>query len=137
MIEEWRDIEGYEGYYQVSSLGRIRSLDRLIDFWNRWLGEKVKRIRKGRVMKPGSNPNGYKIATLNKEAKIKYYSVHRLVANAFIENIDNLPQINHKDCDKTNNCVNNLEWCTPSENLLHAHKNGLITINNQFTKKYV
>ena len=109
--EIWRPIKGYEGLYEVSNLGRIRSLDRITNYAN---GEK--HLWKGRIMKPAKNKNGYLICDLHKNSKRKTFNVHRLVAQAFIKNPDNLPVINHKDEDKTNNCVDNLEWCTYSYN---------------------
>lgn len=138
MVNEiWKDIVNYEGYYQISNLGNLRSLDREIDFYDRWNKIKVKRIRKGKLMSYGSSPNGYSICVLQKEGKINHFSIHRLVALAFIENIENLPQINHIDGNKKNNHVNNLEWTTPSNNILHAY-NSLKVGNykgvNQFSK---
>ena len=101
MQEIWKDIRGYEGYYQVSNFGNVRSMDR-VDSYCRNL--------KGRILKLS---NGiYKSVTLSINNVCKNYNVHRLVAEAFIPNPDNLPCINHKDEDKHNNNVNNLEWCT-------------------------
>lgn len=137
MIEEWKDIQDYEGYYQVSNLGKLRSLDRIIDFPNRHKGVMVKRLRKGSVMKPGNSPNGYKVCRLTKDGVFKHYSFHRLVAKAFIENPLNLPQINHIDGNKKNNEVSNLEWCSQSHNILHAYnvlKVGNFMGINQYTK---
>ncbi len=137
MNEEWRDIEGYEGYYQVSNLGRLRSLDRIIDFPNRHKGTMVKRLRKGHVMNPGNSPNGYKVCRLMRDSIVRHYSFHRLVAKAFIPNPLNLPQINHIDGNKKNNCISNLEWCTPTDNLLHAYntlKVGNYMGINQYSK---
>lgn len=93
MEEIWKDIEGYEGLYQVSNLGRVRSLRRNIIFKNR-----IER-------------SGYEGVYLYKNKGYKYFLIHRLVANAFISNPDNLPQVNHKDENKLNNCISNLEWC--------------------------
>ena len=107
MIEEWRSIEGYEGLYEVSNTGRVRSLDR---YDNR------NYFRKGKVLSPGKDTVGYLFVILTCNGKRKAINVHRLVAKAFIENPDNLPQVNHKDEDKTNNNVDNLEWCTAKYN---------------------
>lgn len=106
--EIWKDIIGYEGLYQVSSLGRVRSLDRY-DSNNHFL--------KGRILKLSANGKGYLKVALNSNGKAKTYSVHRLVLQSFIPNPDNLPQVNHKDENKTNNNVDNLEWCDNSYNL--------------------
>lgn len=118
MIEEWKDIKDYEGLYQVSNFGRVRSLPKeWITGWNN-----VKRKHSGFILKP-SNHGGYLAVTLSKNKINKYKSVHRLVLQAFIgeSNLD----CNHKDGDKSNNYLNNLEYCTESENALHAYKIGL------------
>jgi hypothetical protein len=118
MSEEiWKDILGEEGRYQVSNFGRVRSLDRK----TKHKDGKVT-SHKGKILKLGSNPKGYVIAYLSYKVK----TVHRLVMLAFnrIENAHQL-QINHKDGDKTNNTLNNLEWVTNLENQRHAWKNGL------------
>lgn len=107
MIEEWKDIKGYEGLYQVSNLGRVKRLK----------GEYVKSER---VLKPLKHGNGYMGVDLCKHSKAKRFSVHRLVAQAFIPNQDNKAQVNHIDEDKTNNMVSNLEWCTSKENINHG-----------------
>lgn len=99
--EIWKDIEGYEGLYQVSNKGRVKSFHS---------GE-------GKIMKPGTHPLGYKSVTLFKDKKGKVAKVHRLVAQAFIPNPENLPVINHKDENPSNNNVENLEWCTQKYNL--------------------
>ena len=118
MIEEWRPIEGYEGLYEVSNTGRVRSLDRfIVDS----LGHK--RFYKGKVLIPVKSNLGYLFVGLYCNEKNKRYLVHRLVAQAFIENPDNLPEINHKDEDKTNNSVENLEWCTAKYNLSYGTRN--------------
>lgn len=107
MIEEWRPIEGYEGVYEVSSYGRVRSLDRY-DSNNHFL--------KGRILKLCADKYGYLNVGLSLGNKEKKYKVHRLVAEAFLPNPDNLPQVNHLDEDKTNNRVDNLEMCTAKYN---------------------
>ena len=102
--EVWRDIAGYEGMYQVSDLGRVRSL----------------KYGKVRVLKPNKNKYGYLVVGLSKENKRKTVKVHRLVASAFIPNDDDSKtQINHRNEDKTENKVSNLEWCTAQYNLTY------------------
>lgn len=119
-MEVWKDIQDYEGYYQVSNLGRVKSLDRYI--YN-YRGGKA--LRKGIILKLGDNGKGYLILDLMKEGKRQSVKVHRLVAKAFIPNPNNKPQTNHIDGIKTNNYYMNLEWCTQSENTIHSYKNGL------------
>ena len=112
MIEEWRPIEGYEGLYEVSNLGRVRSVDRyVIDS----LGHR--KFYKGKVLSIVKNKNGYLLINLYCNEKNKKCLVHRLVAEAFVSNPDNLPEVNHKDEDKTNNRVDNLEWCNRKYNV--------------------
>lgn len=113
MDEVWRDIKDYEGLYQVSNLGDVRSLN-----YNQ-TGE-IKVLKQG-------NAKGYKRVGLFKNGKTKQYSVHRLVALAFISNPDDLPMVNHKDEDKTNNNVNNLEWCTHEYNMSYGTRNERIS----------
>lgn len=116
-MEVWADIKGFEGYYQISSYGRVRSLDRYVpDCFG------SKRIAKGQILKPYKTPKGYMKITLYKDSKKVYRKcrVHRLVAETFLDNKDNLPEVNHKDGNKANNNLSNLEWCTQKENLEHA-----------------
>lgn len=119
--EIWKDIPNYEGFYQASNLGRIRSVDRYVYHGTR------KRFWKGQIIKPKIDHDYYSVC-LSKHGKIRYYRVHRLVAFAFIVNPQNKPYINHIDGNKRNNRVENLEWCTASENNIHAMKTGLIDI---------
>lgn len=109
--EVWRDIKGYEGYYQVSNFGRVKSLDRVAIYSDG-------RIFKynGRQLKTTLN-KGYVHVKLSKHSDVKTFKIHRLVAEAFIPNPLNLPQVNHKDENKTNNNVDNLEWCTGKYNM--------------------
>lgn len=115
MEEIWKDIVGYEGFYQVSNLGRVKSLDRYIEVTNK-RGTLYRRPIKGRLLSLNNVNDDYISVTLTKDSIGISYSVHRLVAQAFIPNPDNLPQVNHKDENPSNNCVDNLEWCTAKYN---------------------
>lgn len=106
--EIWKDVKGYEGLYQVSNLGRVKSLD--------YDGSK-----KERIMSP-YNVHGYSRVRLFNDKKRVSTSVHRLVAGAFISNPENKPFVNHIDGNKSNNKIENLEWCNNSENLIHAYR---------------
>lgn len=125
-FEEWKDCVDYEGLYQVSNLGNVRSLDKYV--WNRF--QYVK--RPGRTMKTHIDRYGYVRVVLRKDGKGVNEQVHRLVALAFINNPQQLPQVNHKDTNKQNNFAGtrendykdgNLEWCTNKENMKHAFNN--------------
>ena len=107
MNNEWKPIAGYEGIYEISDNGEIKSLI------------------KNRLLKPCIHKKGYLVVTLTKGNVHKHYYVHRLVAQAFIPNTDNKEQVNHIDGNKHNNYVENLEWCNNTENRTHAYKNGL------------
>lgn len=120
MKEIWKDIKGYEGLYQVSNLGRVKSLNHI-----RKNGKSGEYIQKGKVLQNLISCCRYYQVGLSKNGSIKFLTVHRLVAEAFIPNPENKPQVNHIDGNKLNNCIDNLEWCTRSENQLHAWKNGL------------
>lgn len=123
-IEIWKDIKDYEGLYQVSNLGNVRSLDKIIYQKNK-SGKNQKHIYKGKELKKQKQRNGYEVVNLYKNAKMTKKLVHRLVAIAFIENKLDRNFINHKDNNKTNNNVTNLEWCTQSENIIYAYTNGV------------
>lgn len=109
--EIWKPVVGYEGFYEVSSFGKVRSL---------------KRTRKGkcesecgvkeRLLKPSKHTKGYLVCGLSKDGKLKYFKVHRLVAEAFLPNPENKEQIDHINTIKTDNCISNLRWVTPKEN---------------------
>ena len=122
-MEVWKPVPNYEGLYEVSNLGRVRSLDHFV---SSGIKHNKKVIKKGKLLNP-SFCRGYKKITLSKDNKRVSKQVHRLVAQAFLLNKDNLPQVNHKDGNKLNNTVDNLEWCTCKENILHAFKNNLRT----------
>jgi len=120
-MEIWKDIEGYEGIYQVSNLGRVKSLERIIVCKNN-----VKKFYSEKFLKPVSDNQGYQIIHLNSKIhKSKNHKIHRLVAFAFIPIINGKIEINHIDGNKKNNEINNIEWCTSSENKKHAFKLGL------------
>lgn len=109
--EEWKDIPGYENLYQASSLGRIKSCAKTICYTN---GKIIH--RKEKILSLVNSYGQYLTVGLNKNSEHKTYNVHYLIALTFIENPDNLPCINHKDENKYNNTVNNLEWCSYSYN---------------------
>lgn len=113
--EIWKDIEGYEGLYKVSNLGRVKSLDRLVVYSN---GTEIN--HKGKFLSFEDN-KGYNRITLSKGGKTKRALVHRLVAKHFIPHDNHKPHVNHIDGIKTNNIVSNLEWCTPKENENHSY----------------
>lgn len=111
-MEIWKDIVGYEGFYKISNKGNITS-------FSAW--------KKNDFLKPCVCPNGYTKVTLCKEKQRKVFYVHRLVAINFLDNCNGYKQVNHKDGNKQNNCVSNLEWCDAKYNLSHAVLNGLRT----------
>ena len=107
----WRDIVGFEGIYKISNFGDIKSLPR-------------KRV-KGKILNPAKNNRGYLRVGLCKDGRVRYESVHRLVAETFISTPQNLPAVNHIDGNKLNNNVENLEWVTKGQNQIHAYRIGL------------
>ena len=111
-LEEWKNIEGYEGLYQVSNMGRIKSL-------------RYNNTKESRIMTPVITRNGYLMVVLCVNKKQKGFCVHRLVANTFIPNIEMKSQVNHINGIKTDNRVENLEWVTPKENTNKAYETGL------------
>lgn len=123
-MEIWADINGYEGLYQVSNLGRIKSLARYQDNHGtkQWIEERIKNTR--------PKNNGYLIVDLYKNGEGKTKHVHRLVAETFIGNDENKTTVNHIDGNKSNNVVSNLEWATPSEQNKHYYKNKLKSENS-------
>ena len=123
-MEIWKDIEGYEGLYQVSSHGRIKSIDRIVNCNNKYYSKLNGRILILRFWSDTSSL--YLKVSISKNAIVKLCTVHRLVAKAFIPNPENKREVNHKDGVKENNHVDNLEWCTASENVAHARNMGLM-----------
>ena len=126
MKEIFKDIEGYEGY-QISNYGNVKSLGN-------------DKTRKEKVLKPAKDKYGYLYVNLSKQGKVKKHFVHRLVAQVFIDNPNNLPEINHKDEDKTNNHITNLEWCDRKYNInygTHNQRSAESRINHQNTSKQV
>ena len=121
MVEIWKDIKGFENMYAVSNLGRVKSKARKV--WNHnnyW-------IRPERILKAQVSDRGYLRIRLGHNKTKCTRRIHRLVAEAFIPNPNNLPEVNHIDGDKLNNKVNNLEWISKSNNLKHAVQLGLLT----------
>jgi hypothetical protein len=124
-MEIWKDIKGYEGLYQVSNTGKVRSLDRIVK------GKlNSTRLIKGKELSATDNGRGYLKVALQLDGRNtrKIYKVHRLVAEAFIPNPLNKSEVNHINCIKTDNRVSNLEWNTSSENSSHAYNNDLKNI---------
>ena len=119
--EIWRPIVGYEGLYEVSNLGRVRSMGHYVTQIG-YCGTPFTRFYKGRIINTPPTRNGYETLTLSNGSKRETKSVHRLVAEAFIPNPDNLPQVNHKNEVKTDNRAENLEWCTIAYNVTYGHR---------------
>lgn len=144
MSEIWKSLDGlvYSGFtiygYEISSHGRIRSVDRYITMKNG-----SRRFHKGVMRKTKFNNRGYEIVTINVEGEEKTCLIHRLVALSFIENLDNLPEVNHKDNDKSNNRLYNLEWITSEGNHRHAviegfrNQSGENGVNSKLTNEEV
>ena len=115
-MEIWKDIEGYEGLYQVSNFGQIRALN-------------YRKQHISQVVKQGVDAHGYYKIRLSQNGRRTEYKVHRLVAIAFLENCGKLPEVNHKDGNKRNNNINNLEWVTKLDNIKHQFETGLVSKN--------
>jgi NUMOD4 motif/HNH endonuclease len=142
LTEYWVDISNYEGYYQVSNYGNVRSLDRVItehpSVKNEQQTGKTQTL-KGRILKPHTNSSGYYQINLNRKSIRTTFAIHQLVAQAFLDNRSRKPLVNHINGIKTDNNVNNLEWATYSENLEHAYKNRLrraVKTNEVASKNY-
>ena len=119
--EIWKDIEGYEGYYQISNTGRVKSLER--DIFSATTGEKINH-RYEHIKAPVNNTDGYPSIKLCVNGVNKTIAIHRLVAQAFVPNPDGKLEVNHIDMDRTNNNSDNLEWVSHEENVAHSVKYG-------------
>ena len=126
--EEWRDIKDYEGIYQVSNYGRIKRVEhtKVYEAANQSGKFMAHYHYEAMILKPCFDNGGYIQIHLCEHQKKRWTKVHRLVAEAFLPNPVNLPQVNHIDGDKTNARLDNLEWVTMSENMQHAHRLGLV-----------
>lgn len=133
MKEIWKDIKGYEGYYQVSNFGRVKRLARKTTR-NNGKSENANYTLKERIKKPQIQTQGYLHVVLYKDGFCKTCRLNRLVAEAFVENPESKKEVNHKDGNKLNNNADNLEWVTSSENIRHAYKKGII---KHYTRKVV
>lgn len=122
-MEIWKDIEGYEGLYQVSNLGRIKSFPR-----------RGTHVKVEHILSTNKNHKGYLVVILTKKCKRKKFSIHRLVAKAFISNPNNLPQVDHIDDNKENNRVENLQWITNEDNRKKAWLTGAITLEKNYKR---
>lgn len=121
--EQWKDITGYEGWYQISNHGRVRSVDR-IGCQRHWRGGQSKYLYKGQIRIPYKRKNGYVCITLRKDGVNKTFNIHRLVALHFLPRVEGKEYVNHLDANPDNNHVSNLVWCTQSENIKYAYDNG-------------
>lgn len=123
-METWKSVVGFEGAYEVSSLGNIRILRRSVLYTKPRSKSYSKEIY-SELLKPIKYSNGYLCARLiDNDGKPKIVGVHRVVAEAFLINLDNKPHVNHLDANRGNNCAENLEWCTPAENVRHTFAIG-------------
>ena len=129
-MEIWKPVVGYEGYYEVSSYGRVRSVDH---YANTGIKHSEKRLVKGHILKQAIKRRGYLSVDLSKENCVKTILVHKLVATAFLEKQEHHTQVNHINCNKRDNRVENLEWCTGEENRRHAKEHNLYHNPNKKT----
>ena len=128
MKEEWKDIKGFEGWYQVSNLGQVRSVERQIN------NNGTLQTYKSHILKQSITNKGYYYVVLYKNSKGYHKNIHRLIAEHFIDNLNNLPCVNHIDGDKKNNSLSNLEWCSHQYNIQHTYKNHLVDHSSQQKK---
>lgn len=129
-MENWKDVKGYEGFYQVSDLGNVRSLARDVYRQNGTFHHHVEE----KILVPGINRYCYQYVNLCKNGKRKVMTIHRLVAMAFLPNPENKPMINHKDEVKNNNSVENLEWCSAQYNINFGTRNARMIQNRRSYK---
>lgn len=135
--EEWRPVRGYEGYYEISNKGRLKCLKRKVSYFNPYSNSICTRTHKERLIVCVTSKDNYITSQLTKENIVKDVSIHRLVAEAFIPNPENKPQINHIDGDPRNNTIENLEWCTAKENVQdYLVKRGRKNLTNLIKSKY-
>lgn len=131
MNEIWKPVINYEGYYEVSNIGNVRSIDRvIIDSNSNTFHHKSKQL------KPAKNKYGYLQIGLSINGKTNSYTVHTLVAKAFIINTNNKPTVNHIDGNKLNNYINNLEWASKSEQAIHSLRHNLRKMPNSWIGKF-
>ena len=144
--EIWKPVKGYEGFYEVSNFGRVKSLFREIDAKSK-ARTPCKRKIKERILKNGKDGHGYPHVNLVKNGVKKFVAIHRMVAEAFIPKVKGKNYVNHIDSDYTNNSVDNLEWCTSSENIIHGWRFGkrvavnrtpvtMFTLNGEHVKNF-
>ena len=134
MKEIWKPVVGYEGFYEVSNIGRVRSLARIVE-----CNDGRKRKIKDRTLKGSRNSGGYSGVTLHKDGCTKFVNIHRIVAEAFVPNPLEKEEVNHKDENPSNNHASNLEWVTHKENLNYGMRNERVAKANskpvaQYTK---
>ena len=133
-MEEWKDIEGFEGFYMVSNHGRIKRLATEFECGSRWGSKRIIRFKEKILNTTHLCGSGYSFASLSRQGLIKRPMVHRAVANAFLPKVDGKNTINHKDGNKLNNHVSNLEWVSNRENSLHSYH---ILGNNKVGQKKI
>lgn len=119
IVERWKEIVGFEGFYEVSDKGNVRSLTRKIIKSNG-----VVQVRNGRMCNITENQDGYRIVKLSKNSNSRYYFVHRLVALMFVDNPGKFTEVNHLNCIRNDNYYENLEWTTHNKNIKHSAKKG-------------
>jgi hypothetical protein len=137
--EIWKDLIGFEGFYKISNLGRIKSIDRYV---NSSLKNQKSVLRIGKILKLSLDRYGYLKVNIRKNNIKKNITIHRAVALTFIKNTKNLEQVNHIDGNKQNNYVENLEWITNDDNIAHGVKNNLFVFgenhhNSKLTNQQV
>jgi hypothetical protein len=138
LVEEWKDIEGYEGLYQISDWGNVKRLERVIEQYNPRAKRNIVIRQKEKIYKGRIDNGGYCITSLTKDKISNFAFVHRLVAKAFIPNPDNKPFVDHLNTIKTDNRVDNLRWCTQEENnnnpYTKLHRFGKLGYTSQFNR---